>query len=98
MKSNNNFSADKNGKKVSITRTALSQLIGEEIVFIKDPTIRAKVIDDEHVIYNGKKYFLSALTREIFKRKGTVNKSGAYQGAVYWTHRGVQLAKIGTLD
>ncbi len=70
------------------------QLIGLDIEFIDDPSFTAKVVDDKQVEFEGKKWKLSPLTREIQIRRGKVNKSGAYQGAQYWAYDGIRLADI----
>lgn len=69
-------------------------LMGETIHFLQDPSITAKVVSDTEVEFEGKKWRLSPLTREIFIRKGTVNKSGSYQGAQYWAYDGIKLASL----
>lgn len=66
-------------------------LIGETIDFIKDPNITAKVVNDREVEFEGKLWKLSPLTRELMDRKGLLNKSGAYQGAMYWEYDGTKL-------
>lgn len=78
------------------TRLSLEelQLIGCRISFIEDTTITAKVIGDTTVEFEGNKWKLSPLTRELKKRNGTINKSGSYQGAQYWEYEGIKLADI----
>jgi len=68
------------------------QLIGLEIEFIDDTSFKARVVSDKEVEFEGKKWRLSPLTYEIQKRRGKVNKSGAYQGARYWAYDGMRLA------
>lgn len=70
------------------------QIIGDEIDFIADPSITAKVVSDKEVEFEGKKWRLSPLTREIQTRRGAVNSSGSYQGAQYWEYDGMKLADI----
>lgn len=69
-------------------------LIGEEISYISDKSIKVNIVDDREVIFEGERWFLSPLTNEIETRKGTVTKSGAYQGAQYWEFDGIKLADI----
>lgn len=69
-------------------------LVGEYITFIFDNSIRAKVVDDKEVEFDGKKWRLSPLTREIMTRRGQCNASGAYQGAQYWCYDDIKLADI----
>ena len=66
-------------------------LIGKDINFISDPSITARVVSDKEVDFEGKRWKLSPLTREIYTRKGTVSKSGAYQGAQHWEYEGTKL-------
>jgi uncharacterized protein with ParB-like and HNH nuclease domain len=86
----------KNNYEQKRKRLSFSELnlIGEEINYISDKAIKVNIVDDRKVIFEGKKWFLSPLTKEIETRKGTVNKSGAYQGAQYWEFEGIKLAVI----
>ena len=90
MKRINNFSSKK--------RRGLSfielQLIGEYIYYIKDTTIRAKVLSDTEVEFESRKWKLSPLTKELETRRGKVTKSGAYQGAQHWEYDGMRLFDI----
>ena len=70
------------------------QLVGLYIDFINDPSIRAKVVGDKEVEFEGKRWKLSPLTREIMTRKGKVNSSGSYQGSKYWEYDDICLADI----
>lgn len=90
MRKVNNFNV-KNTKGLSFQNL---QLIGLDINFINDSTITAHVINDKEVEFEGAKWKLSPLTREIQTRRGTVNKSGSYQGAQYWEYDGIKLADI----
>ena len=69
-------------------------IINEDINYITDKSIKAKIINDRQVIFEGEEWYLSPLTREIETRKGTVTNSGAYQGAQYWEFDGIKLAEI----
>ena len=90
MRKTNNFSVD--------GRRGLSfielQLIGEYINFRGDKSIRAKVVNDHEVEYEGEIIRLSPLTKKIKRLKGTATPSEAYQGAQYWEYDGVLLADI----
>ena len=90
MRKVNNFAA-KEGKHLSFQEL---QLIGLDINFIDDPSIRAHVVGDRDVEFEGKKWKLSPLTREIQKRRDKLSPSGAYQGAQYWEYDGIKLADI----
>lgn len=70
------------------------QLIGLDINFIEDPTISAHVISNKEVEFEGKKWKLSTLTRELKTRNGTVNPSGSYKGSAYWEFDGIRLLDI----
>ena len=87
MRHANNFSAKKSH---GLSFEELS-LIGKEITFVKDASIKAKVVSDNEALFEGKTWRLSPLTRELETRRGTVNKSGAYQGAAYWEYNGIRL-------
>ncbi len=69
-------------------------LLGEDINYISDKSIKVRVIEDRRVLFEGEKWHLSPLTNEIETRRGTVNTSGAYQGAQYWEFEGIKLADI----
>jgi hypothetical protein len=67
---------------------------GEEIVFITDKDITAKVVGERDVEYGGQIYKLSPLTLKIYQQKGNSNKSGAYQEAAYWQYKGKKLKDL----
>ena len=90
MRHTNNF-VPKAGKHLSFLEL---QLIGETIYFMDDPSIQAKVVSDVEVEFEGSKWRLSNLTREIFTRKGTVNHSGRYDGPRYWGYDGIRISDI----
>ena len=90
MRITNNF-AQKEGRGLSFQEL---QLIGLEINFIDDPDIVAKVVSDNEVEFEGKRWKLSPLTREIQTRRGKVNASGAYSGAYWWEFDGIRLSDV----
>ena len=90
MRKSNNFST-KESSRFSFEHIGL---IGKEVHFADDYDITAKVVNDREVLFEGKRWKLSPLTREIYTRKGTVNNSGAYQGPLFWTYNGVRLTDI----
>ena len=90
MRKTNNFMARKN-KKFSFRDL---QLIGCDINFIDDTNITARVINDKEVSYEGKKYKLSTLTREIYERNGRTKKTGSYRGHQYWEFDGIRLSDM----
>lgn len=67
---------------------------GDEIAFIKDKNIVAKVCGEREVEYQGQTWKLSPLTYKIFEQKGELNNSGAYQGAAYFEYKGKKLKDI----
>jgi len=69
---------------------------GGFITFITDETITAIVVSENTVEYNGKIWRLSPLVHSILEKKGQLNKSGAYQGSLYFKYNGVELNKIKT--
>lgn len=80
-----------NGSAQFDQKLILNQLIGETINFVDNPMITAKVISDSQVEFEGEKWRLSPLTRELKERAGAVSESGSYQGANYWMWDGVRL-------
>lgn len=67
---------------------------GEEIVFIADKEITAKVVGEREVEYDEQTWKLSPLTYKIYEQKGELNPSGAYQGAAYWQYKGKRLRDL----
>ena len=90
MRITNNF-AQKEGRGLSFQEL---QLIGLEINFIDDPDIVAKVVSDNEVEFEGKRWKLSPLTREIQTRRGKRNASGTYSGAYWWEFDGIRLSDV----
>lgn len=90
MRKTNNFSP-KEGRYLSFQNL---QLIGLDISFIEDPSIRVRVVGNKEVEFEGKTWKLSPLTKEIQTRRGKANASGAYNGAYYWEYDGIRLSDI----
>lgn len=67
---------------------------GDIIKFTSDKDIEAIVRGEREVEYGGQTWKLSPLTYMIFDQKGQLNKSGAYQGAAYWSFKGKKLKDI----
>lgn len=67
---------------------------GEEIVFIADKEITAKVVGEREVEYGEQVWKLAPLTYKIYEQKGELNNSGAYQGAAYWQYNGKRLRDL----
>ncbi|MCD7784862.1 MAG: DUF262 domain-containing HNH endonuclease family protein [Oscillospiraceae bacterium] len=90
MRKINNFSIK---EKHALSFNEL-QIVGEYIQFHKDPSISALVVSDNEVEFEGKRWKLSPLTKEIQDRRGEGNSSGAYHGAQYWDYDGMRLADV----
>ena len=90
MRYANNFSVQKS-HRLSFVELAL---IYEYITFIRDKSIQAQVISDNEVLFEGKSWRLSALTRELETRRKTVTPSGSYSGASYWEYNGTRLSDM----
>jgi hypothetical protein len=67
---------------------------GDEIFFIKDKNVVAKVCGEREVEYQGQVWKLSPLTFKLFEQRGELNTSGAYQGAAYFKYKGKKLKDI----
>jgi hypothetical protein len=67
---------------------------GDEIVFMADKNITARVIGEREVEYGEQTWKLSPLTYKIYEQKGELNSSGAYQGSAYWQHKGKKLKDL----
>ncbi|HAL50235.1 MAG: hypothetical protein UU40_C0009G0005 [Candidatus Uhrbacteria bacterium GW2011_GWD2_41_121] len=67
---------------------------GEEIVFIADKEITAKVVGEREVEYGDQIWKLAPLTYKIYEQKGELNDSGAYQGAAYWQYKDKRLRDL----
>lgn len=61
---------------------------GSELVFVEDPNIKVKVVDDRHIEYEGEITSLSALARSIKKTKYPL------QGTVWFSYNGEILANL----
>lgn len=70
------------------TKEILKTLVGQEIVFYDDSSIKALVVEGAKVEFEGQLWSLAGLTREIMTRKGRGNDSGAYRGTRYWRYGG----------
>lgn len=89
MKTKNNY-ANKESRLYSLSEHGL---IGKYITYINDKSITVKVVGDREVEFEGKKWKLSPLVRELETRRGTVNSSGAYSGPTYWEYKGVNITE-----
>lgn len=83
---NNYLNKDKN--KLSFEDL---DIIGEEIQYIDNPRITARVVSDTEVEFEGEIYKLSPLTKKLKEKYGKANKSGAYRGSEHWAYQGEKL-------
>lgn len=90
MRKVNNYTP-KEGRSLSFQNL---QLIGLDIEFIDDPSYKARVINDKEVEFEGKKWRLSPLTKEIQTRRGKLSPSGTYSGTQYWAYDGMKLSEF----
>ncbi|MBQ9372484.1 MAG: DUF262 domain-containing protein [Thermoguttaceae bacterium] len=90
MREKNNYVSKKRGK-LSFNRLGL---INKKIHLIKDPSIYAIVVSDKDVEFEGKKWKLSSLTKELMKRRNELSPSGSYDGIMYWEYNGVKLSNL----
>lgn len=90
MKRANNFTA-KESRRFSFKEIGL---IGKTVNYAGDEALTAKVVNDGEVEFEGRRWRLSPLTREIETRKGTRNASGSYQGSKYWEFEGKRLSDL----
>lgn len=85
-------SARRRGALFSFYRKGIAN--GDEINFVDNPAIVAKVAGEREVEYGGQVWKLSPLTYKIYEDLGKLNTSGAYQGANYWQYQGRKLISI----
>lgn len=71
---------------------------GDEVVFIDDKEIIAKVVGEREVEYGGQVWKLSPLTYKIYEQRGALNPSGAYQGAAYFLYKGKKLKDLPDIE
>lgn len=67
---------------------------GDQVSFIYDSSIKAIVAGNRLVLFEGKLWYLSALTREMYIRKDQVSQSGSYQGPAYFEYNGTKLSEL----
>lgn len=84
--------AREQGARFSFYRKGIKD--GEEILFITDKEIIAKVVGEREVEYGEQMWKLSPLTYKIYEQKGKLTNSGTYQGAAHWQYKGKRLRDI----
>tara|TARA_B110000503_G_scaffold121001_1_gene184182 strand:- start:121 stop:2121 length:2001 start_codon:yes stop_codon:yes gene_type:complete len=75
-------------------REVLNQLIGQEIHFISDSRITARVVSESKVHFEGEDWSLSPLTTVLKQRSGNVSGQSNFSGAQYWTWDDVRLGDL----
>jgi hypothetical protein len=66
----------------------------DEIVFKDDEAIKAKVVGEREVEYDGQIWKLSPLAYKLYEERGKLNASGAYAGADYFKYKGKKLRDL----
>lgn len=89
-----NWAQTRNREVQFDSKVVLNQLIGETIEFVQNPKVTAKVVSDSKVLFEGKAWSLSPLTREVKMREGSVSDSSAFQGSLYWSWEGTRLIDL----
>jgi hypothetical protein len=85
----------RNRTKSNLSFKSLGIPIGSILVFVGDESLCVKTVDNSsQVEYLGQVKSLSSMTRFLFEKIGKVNKSGAYQGGVYFKYNGRRLVDI----
>ncbi|MDE6564711.1 MAG: GIY-YIG nuclease family protein [Muribaculaceae bacterium] len=82
----------KHTKKPRFKFSLVDIKIGEELLFIPSG-IKVKVASDDSIEYQGRIYKLSPFVG-TFLPEDKRNQSGAYQGALYFTYKGVRLTDL----
>lgn len=75
-------------------REVLNRLIGQEIQFISDSRITARVVSESKVLFEGEEWSLSPLTTELKQRSGNVSGQSNFNGAHNWTLDDVRLVDL----
>lgn len=69
-------------------------LIGKEISFYSAPNVKARIIDDRTVEYNGERYYLSNLAEKLDKEVNKKEPKVSYRGTSFFTYNGKLLSDI----
>lgn len=67
---------------------------GDEIAFILDQGVVAKVVGEREVEYGGQTWKLSPLAYKLYEERDALNPSGTYQGAGHFTYQGKKLKDL----
>ena len=67
---------------------------GDEISYRKDEKVKATIIDDRKILFEGKDASISGIARILLQRDGAIsNNSKGVQGAKHWKYDGELLIK-----
>lgn len=67
---------------------------GDQIMFVDDRDIVAKVVGEREVEYADQVWKLSPLVRHLYEQRGELNASGVYQGAYFFLYKGKRLRDL----
>ena len=82
----------KQGARFSFYRKGLR--VGDEVVFVDDESVVARVVGEREVEYANQVWKLSPLVRHLYEKRGELNTSGAYQGAYFFLYNGKRLRDL----
>ena len=91
MRNANNYN-DKSSQRKRVSLKEMG-LIGQNIRFIKDANVSVRVISDAKVEFEGEKWSLQKLTRELQRRRGK-SHSSHYVWPQYWEFDGTKIAEL----
>lgn len=95
-------SANENGAKRKMSEIfdfySRGLVDGDKIEFADEPNYSAIVAGSRQVLFEGELWYLSPLARELYTRLGTANKSGAYQGPLHFTFKGIRLTQLDKIN
>lgn len=89
-----NWKQAKDGEVAFDSKEIMNQLIGQEIAFIADPRVTARVLSDSKVYFEGSEWSLGPLTKEIKQRIGSVSTLSQFHGASNWTWDNTRLSEL----
>jgi len=91
MKNNNNYNTKPRKSNLSFEELGI---IGEEINYKSNKNLKALVISKYEVEFEGEKWRLSPLTKELESRANRDSESKNYRGTQYWEFDGLRLSDL----
>ncbi len=91
MKNNNNYNTKPRKSNLNFEELGI---IGEEINYISNKNLKALVISKYEVEFEGEKWRLSPLTKELESRADRDSESKNYRGTQYWEFDGLRLSDL----